>query len=178
LSEEETRRLLKMRDDLLAKIERLQGEMGDLRKAVTAIDRLIARQGFRQSTQEMVDDAVESRSGASVMSKDGTVLGSFQIDENEILFVPNGDLDFRTSIPPFQSFLIERVFENMRSSDEARTAEGEISPGQVLSYDIVTEGDKIMSLNVRNYGDERRLREIRSSLRWTFDKMFEKMLQP
>ena len=178
MSEEETRRLLKMRDDLVAKIDRLQGEMEDLRKAVTAIDRLIARQGFRKSTLEMVDDAVESRSGASVMSKDGTVLGSFQIDENEILFVPNGDLDFRTSIPPFQSFLIERVFQNMRSSDEARTAEGEISPEQVLSYDIVTEGDKILSLNVRNYGGERRLREIRSSLRWTFDKMFEKMLQP
>jgi hypothetical protein len=177
LSEEETRRLLKMRDDLVARIARLQGEMGDLRKALTAIDRLIARQGFRQPTQEMVEDEEEWRSVASVKSKDGTVLGSLQIEENEIRFVPREDLDFSTSIPPFQSFLIERVFENMRSSDEARTADGEIAPEQVLSYDVITEGDKIMSLNVRNHGGERRLREIRSSLRWTFDKMFEKLLQ-
>lgn len=178
MSEEETRRLLKMRDDLVAKIERLQVEIGDLKKAVTAIDRLIARQGFRQPTQEIFEDSVESRGVASVMSKDGTVLGSLYIDGNEIRFVPHEDLDFRTSIPPFQSFLIERVFENMRSSDEARTAKGEIAAEQVLSYDVVTEGDKIKGLNVRNYGEERRLREIRSSLRWTFDKMFEKMQQP
>jgi hypothetical protein len=177
LSEEETRRLLKMRDDLVARIARLQGEMGDLRKALTAIDRLIARQGFRQPTQEMIEDEEEWRSITSVKSKDGTVLGSLQIEENEIRFVPREDLDFSTSIPPFQSFLIERVFENMRSSDEARTADGEIAPEQVLSYDVITEGDKIMSLNVTNHGGERRLREIRSSLRWTFDKMFEKLLQ-
>lgn len=177
MSEEETRRLLKMRDDLVARIARLQGEMGDLRKALTAIDRLIARQGFRQPTQEMIEDEEEWRSITSVKSKDGTVLGSLQIEENEIRFVPREDLDFSTSIPPFQSFLIERVFENMRSSDEARTADGEIAPEQVLSYDVITEGDKIMSLNVTNHGGERRLREIRSSLRWTFDKMFEKLLQ-
>ncbi len=28
---------------------------------------------------------------------------------------------------------------------------------------------------MRNYGGERRLREIRSSLRWAFDKMYEKI---
>ena len=139
--------------------------------------RTAARQGFRQPTQEMIEDEEEWRSVASVKSKDGTILGSLQIEENEIRFVPREDLDFSTSIPPFQSFLIERVFENMRSSDEARTADGEIAPEQVLSYDVITEGDKIMSLNVRNHGGERRLREIRSSLRWTFDKMFEKLLQ-
>ena len=177
MSEEETRRLLKMRDDLVNRIARIQGEVGDLRKAVTAIDRLIARQGFRQPTQETVEDVEEERGVVSVKSKDGTVLGSLQIEETEIRFVPREDLDFSVSIPPFQSFLIDRVLENTRSSDEVKAAEGEMAPEQVLSYDVVTEDDRITGLTVRNYGGERRLREIRSSLRWTFDKMFDKLRQ-
>jgi hypothetical protein len=35
----------------------------------------------------------------------------------------------------------------------------------------------LKALHVRNYGGERRLREINSSLRWTFDKMYDKIRQ-
>jgi len=30
-------------------------------------------------------------------------------------------------------------------------------------------------LIIRNYGDETRLRRIRSNIRWTFDKMYERL---
>jgi hypothetical protein len=32
-------------------------------------------------------------------------------------------------------------------------------------------------ISIRNYGGERRLREIHSSLRWAFDKMYDKLRQ-
>jgi len=65
----------------------------------------------------------------------------------------------------------------MRSSDENRAAMGEVSPEDVLAYEVSNEGERLLSLVVRNYGGERRLREIRSGLRWTFDKMYEKLRQ-
>ena len=46
--EDETRKLLKFRGDLDARIRRLEEEMGDLRKAIAEIDKSIVRQGFRQ----------------------------------------------------------------------------------------------------------------------------------
>lgn len=178
MSEEETRRLLRIRDDLERRMGRLQAEVGDLRRAVAEIDKLIARRGFRQPTPEIGEKTMEDEGGViSVKAKDGTVLGSIQVDEREIVFVPRGDLEFMASIPPFQSFLIDRVLANMRSSDENRVTGGEIPVEDVLSYEVSTDGERLLRLAVHNFGSERRMREIRSSLRWTFDKMYEKLRQ-
>jgi len=173
VSEEETRMLLRIRDDLERRIGRLQVEIADLRKAVAEIDKLIVRHGFRQPTVKTEEEREEERGSISVKAKDGTVLGMLQIDEKEIVFVPQGDIAFTTALPPFQSFLIDRVLANMRSTDENRATQGEVSAEDVLDYDVSADGDRLLKLVVRNYGGERRLREIRSSLRWTFDKMYE-----
>jgi hypothetical protein len=63
----------------------------------------------------------------------------------------------------------------MRTTDEGKAATGEIAPDQVLEYIVTTDGEVIKSLTVRNFGGERRLREIQSSLRWSLDKMYDKM---
>ncbi len=173
MSEEETRMLLRIRDDLERRIGRLQVEIVDLRSAVAEIDKLIVRHGFRQPTVSIEEEREKEEGTISVKAKDGTVLGTFKIDEGEIIFVPQDDIPFTTSTPPFQSFLIDRVLNNMRSTDENRATLGEISAEDVLDYEVSADGDRLLRLVVRNHGGERRLREIRSSLRWTFDKMYE-----
>jgi hypothetical protein len=182
-SEDETRKLLNIREGMEERIARLQVEIDDLRKAVAEIDRHIVRLGFRQPTPTPVkpkasvegDETEEGR--ISIKSKDGETLGSLRMSETEIVFEPRGDLSFTTAIPPFQSFFIERVLSNMRSADERRVTTGETSAEEVFSYDVETDGELILSVVIRNYGGERRLSEIRSSLRWTFDKMYEKLRQ-
>ncbi|MFQ6053867.1 MAG: hypothetical protein ACE5OO_06555 [Candidatus Bathyarchaeia archaeon] len=170
--EEETRKLLNIRDGLEKRIERLQAEIEDLKRAVEGIDGLIVRRGFRKPTPSTVEEGA-----ISIKAKDGTLLGTLQVSEGEVLFTPRGDLAFETSIPPFQSFFIERVLENMRATDEGRASRGEIPPDEILSYEVSTEEGRLVGLSIQNYGGERRLREIRSSLRWTFDKMYEKLRQ-
>ena len=182
-SEDETRRLLKIREDLETRIGQLRAEVEDLRRAVAEIDRHIVRQGFRQPIPAparpgpSVGEESLDKDQSSVKSRDGTVLGSLRVCEDEVVFEPREELGFTTAIPPFQSFLIERVLSNMRSTDESRAATGEIQPEGILSFDVSTEGDRILRVVVRNYGEERRLREIQSSLRWAFDKMYEKLRQ-
>lgn len=182
-SEDETRKLLKFREDMEKRIGRLQSEIEDLRRAIAEIDRNIVRQGFRQPVptsarpEPPAAGEVDDEDRSSVKTKDGTVLGILNMDETEIVFEPRSGLDFNTSIPPFQSFFVERVLDNMRSADEGRVTEGEISPNEILSYDVVTEEGRILRLVIRNYGGERRLREIQSSLRWAFEKMYEKLVQ-
>jgi hypothetical protein len=65
----------------------------------------------------------------------------------------------------------------MSSTDRERAANGEIDQSEILEYQVVEEDGVLGSLHVRNYGGERRLREINSSLRWTFDKMYDKIRQ-
>jgi len=179
--EDETRKLLKFRGDLDARIRRLEEEMGDLRKAIAEIDKSIVRQGFRQPAplkvreKPVVEDVGDGR--RSVKSKEGTTLGHLQIEDDMIVFSPLESLAFTVSIPPFQSFFLERVLGNMKATDEGKVASGESSPDEVLSFEVATEGENIVGITIRNYGGESRLREIQSSLRWAFDKMYEKLTQ-
>ena len=191
-SESDIRKLLKMRADLEEHTEQLQIEIEDLKLAMAEIDKAIVRQGFQQpSSASQVMKPTELKpeehkqpatvtpeptaDGSSIQAKDGTILGRVLVDDDKIVFTPREGLAFMTSTPPFQSFLLDRVLANMRTSDEARAASGEITLEQVLSYEVEADGEAIKTLTVHNYGGERRLREIQSSLRWSLDKMYDKM---
>jgi hypothetical protein len=191
-SESDIRKLLKMRADLQERTEQLQTEIEDLKMAMAEIDKAIVRQGFQQPSpafQAMKPTELKPEQpkqpatpipeptpdGSSIQAKDGTILGRVQINDDKIVFTPREGLTFMTSTPPFQSFLLDRVLANMRTSDETRAATGEITLEQVLSYEVEADGEAIKTLAVHNYGGERRLREIQSSLRWSLDKMYEKM---
>jgi hypothetical protein len=181
-SEDETRKLLKFREDLKNRTQALQEELSDLKKAVQEIDRQIVRSGFRQPTPTRVypiekNESVEDDEWSSVKSKNGTTLGSLRIEDGEIVFEPVSGIFFNTSIPPFQSFFIDRVLMNMKAMDEERVARGEASLDDILDFEVVLEGERIERISIHNYGGERRLREIHSSLRWAFDKMYDRLRQ-
>jgi hypothetical protein len=196
-TESEIRKLLKIRADLEKRVEDLQIEINDLNIAIAEIDKVIIKQGFQQTNTSLqvvqlaedkndeqkqlesvrtIDTMTEPQvDSSSIKSKDGTVLGKIQVNRDDIVFTPKQGLTFMLSTPPFQSFLLDRVLGNMRATDENRAAIGEISPEQILSYNVETEGEIIKSLIIRNAGGERRLREIQSSLRWSLDKMYDKV---
>jgi len=181
-TEEETKKLLRIREDLKRRIEGLEAEIRDLNTALDKIDSSIVKQGFKrpkieaESKEEETENKPEGESSYSIKAKDGTILGNIVKEEEEIIFAPTDDFEFRIDIPPFRSFLMERVLENMRKTDEERAGNGEIDPEEILEYDVFDEDDLIKSIIIKNYGGERRFREIRSSLRWTFDKMYEKII--
>ncbi len=179
--EDETRKLLKIREDLDRRIGRLTVEIEDLQKAIAEIDKTIVRQGFRQplpaktETKPIIEEDVDG--GTSIKSKGGITLGHMEIEEDVIVFSPIYSIGFTVSIPPFQSFFLERVLGNMKATDEAKAAGRETLPEETLSFEVATDGERIVGITIRNYGGERRLREIQSSLRWAFDKMYEKLAQ-
>ena len=176
--EDEMRKLLEIRQNLDNNIRELEGEIRDLRKAIAEIDRSIVRQGFRNPVPPKIETQLDSEDkGISVKSKDGVTLGYMRIDDEIILFKPVESLAFTISIPPFQAFFLERVLGNMKATDEAKAAGGETPFGEVLSFEVETDSDRITGITIRNFGDERRLREIQSSLRWALDKMYEKLIQ-
>jgi hypothetical protein len=194
-NEQDIRRLLKMRADLEERVERLQEEIDDTNAAMAEIDKMIVGVGFRQPSAFQPMKAAEAKpapkveapkpqevkpqeagvDGSSIQAKDGTILGRVQLTDDTIQFAPREGLSFTISTPPFQSFLLDRVLANMKTTDEARAATGEITPEQTLSYSVDLDGEIIKGLLIRNYGGERRLREIQSSLRWSLDKMYDKM---
>jgi len=47
----------------------------------------------------------------------------------------------------------------------------------MLTYDVQDDGGILKAVRVRNYGDQRRLGELRNAMRWTIRRMYEKTLQ-
>jgi hypothetical protein len=178
--EEEIKMLLKIRSDLERRRKKLEEEADDLGKALQEIDSLIVKAGFKKASpmQEKEPEARAPGEPIPLKARDGALLGSLQIGEKDLKVWFDEKEDLTVDTPPFQSFLIDRVLAGMRSSDEEKIGRGELSPEEALTFQVSTDEKRITEISVQNYGGERRLQEIRSSLRWTLERMHEKSNTP
>jgi hypothetical protein len=87
--------------------------------------------------------------------------------------LPDESKNFSVNTPPFQPFLVERVLSKMQEKDNELVRNAQLTPDKMFAYNIVREGDLIREIVIRNV-DEDRLRELKSSIRWTLEKMYEK----
>ncbi|MEM3443085.1 MAG: hypothetical protein QXM86_04430, partial [Candidatus Bathyarchaeia archaeon] len=67
-----------------------------------------------------------------------------------------------------------RVLAKMQEKDSELAKTGHLEPEKIFSYTILTDGDVLREIIVKNVGEDR-LRELKSSIRWTLEKMYEKM---
>lgn len=198
--ENETKKLLGFKASLETRLKEINQEMTDIRTALEEINGLLVTTGFRtfstpttstpihvpspepenlvpdgETTMTTPPSPPPSEEELSITGKDGTQLGTIIVEENTLVFTPSEVFQFTTDIPPFRSFLLERVLDNMRRTDQERASNGELEPQDILEYTVETDGDRISKLSITNFGGERRLRELNSSLRWTLDKMYDKL---
>lgn len=103
----------------------------------------------------------------------GELLANLYMNEDSMRVVLAEDKQFTVDTPPFMAFLIERVLAKMQEKDREAAATGEITPDKILSYSIVREGDILHELTIRNISPDR-ARELKSTIRWTLEKMYEK----
>jgi hypothetical protein len=101
-------------------------------------------------------------------------LAIMYFDKQIIHVMPDESKDFAMNTPPFSNFLVEKVFSKMQEKDKELVRLGQLTPDRMFSYNIVHEGDQIREIIIKNV-DEERLKELKSSIRWTLEKMYEKM---
>jgi hypothetical protein len=101
-------------------------------------------------------------------------LALMYFDKQSIHLLPDESKNFSVNTPPFTNFLVEKVFSKMQEKDKELVRLGQLSTEKMFSYNIVREGDLIREIIIKNADDER-LKELKSSIRWTFEKMYEKM---
>ena len=88
--------------------------------------------------------------------------------------MPDESKQFNAKTPPFQNFLVEKVLEKMKEKDQERIRTNELEASKAFTYEIIKEEDLIREIVIHNVDDER-LKELKSSIRWTLEKMYEKM---
>ncbi len=159
-----------------------QEEIRTLRSFLDVVDSLLAERSYRRMNIPAVaaetPDTVErgSPSGQSIRTMAGVHLADLFIEGPDLRIVPSKAIRFDVNAPPLRTFLLGKVLEPMKAKDLEAVRKQELSPDRVLSYTIDQEGSTLTRLNVKNYGDEQRLNEIRNGVRWTLRKMYEKTL--
>jgi len=185
MSEEESvRRLAEVKAYLEKRMLEIQDEASKLKSLLEVVDASLAEKSFRK--MEVPRPAAPAppipqqeeglRQVVPLKTPEGVHLADSSENESDLIVTPAPGMKFDVSSPPLRAFLIGRVLEPMRSRDEASARAGEMSPEGTLSYTFEQDGNLMKRLVVKNYGDERRLQELRNAIRWTLRRMYERTL--
>jgi len=187
VEEDTLKRLIALRAYLSERIDSLREELNQITGFYEALDGAIASLSFRSPVMPSMRPAPlvkeserpKERRYAQVIqlkSRSGILLAKLMVGEGVARIVP--EVRLNVSTPPFQSFMINRILEPMRQRDRERVSMGEIHEEEALTYNVVIDGEDLKEVIIRNFRDQRRLREIRSSARWALEKMYEKTANP
>jgi hypothetical protein len=175
------------------KLSALTAEVENLKLLIKLVDEALAKASFKPAsalevTKEVAPQApppsvpqprgLETETLILASSRMGNkLLGKMYVGEGYLRIIPAQDLELNVNIPPFRQFLVEKVLEEMRRKDREAAERGEIREGEVMDYEVKAKGDVLMEIFVKNVVDERRIRELKNAVRWTFERMLEKMAQ-
>jgi len=190
-SAEEVRRLAETKAKIEKRIRRLEDEIEHLRSVLDVVNSTLAEKSFRRAeitpkpevtkppppTIEVTaaPPKVEYKQVVPLKTATGTILAQMQIGDDSIRVTPAEGVTLNVTTPPFQAFLVSRILEPMQAKDKEAVGTGEIPPEKAFSFNVVQDDDIVREIVISNYRDPRRLQEIKTSLRWTFEKMYEKM---
>jgi hypothetical protein len=178
---ERIKRLVEFKEKLEKRIEQLKSELEELETTLELVKSILLEKGFKRAEIVAKTDAevasapaAEYESVIQLKTTSGELLATLYIGKDFLRVVPAEDKSFSVNTPPFNSFLVERVLMKMQEKDLELARAGQLPPEKVFSYNIVKDGDVFREIYVKNV-DEDRLRELKSSIRWTLEKMYEKM---
>jgi len=193
---EKIKRLVEFKKKLEKRVEKLESELKELQTMLEAVNSILLEKGFKRAEITKIPAEIEVLpSKEEVMAEHepsppqpptefenviplktvtGELLANLYISEDSLRVLPAEDKDFNINTPPFTPFLVERVLTKMQEKDNELARTGQLTPDKIFSYNIVREGDIIREITIKHV-DQDRLRELKSSIRWTLEKMYEKM---
>jgi hypothetical protein len=180
------KKMAKLRATIEKRVEALETELDEMKTLLTLIDSTLLKEGFKraeissppqtQTKQPAPQAPVTKKKGIPLKTVTGDLLAEIYTEKDSMQIVLAQDKNFDVNIPPFTSFFVERVLAKMQEKDKEDADKGKLSPDRILDYAIKRDGNKIVEIDLQNLRHTR-FRELKSSIRWTLEKMFEKMQQ-
>jgi len=184
---EKIKKMAKLRAVLEKRIEAMEVELDELKTLLSLLDTTLIKKGFKRAEiskpvqtpqkQETPQPAVmPQKKGIPLKTVTGELLAQIFTEKDSMQIVLAEDKNFDINTPPFISFFVERVLAKMQEKDKEDATKGKLAPENTLSFDIKQDGNIIREITINNLRRERS-RELKSSIRWTLEKMYERMKQ-
>ena len=184
---EKIKKIAKLRAILEKRVEDMETELDGIKTLLSLIDTTLIKEGFKraeiskpvqapskQATQQ--PSVIKQKKGIPLKTVTGDLLAQLYTEKDSMQITLAEDKNFDISTPPFTSFFVDRVLAKMQEKDREDASKGKIAPENILSYNIKRDGNLIREITIRNLRRERS-RELKSSIRWTLEKMYERMKQ-
>jgi hypothetical protein len=196
---EKLKSMIALKKRLEEQLEKLEAETKEVQDTLDTVSQILLEKGFKrgdikevtaQTTipKEVVlpkhepepqktapaNQHTEPESVIPLKTMADEPLALIYFEKQSIHVLPDETKKFSINTPPFTNFLVEKVFAKMQEKDKELVRLGQLSTDKMFSYNIVREGDLIREIIIKNADDER-LKELKSSIRWTFEKMYEKI---
>ena len=185
---EKIRKIAKLRALLEKRVEEMETELDGLKTLLSLIDSTLLKESFKRAEvtipvqpsqkQETPQPALvkTQKRGIPLKTLTGDVLAQIYSEKDVIQITLAEDKNFDINTPPFTSFFVERVLAKMQEKDKEDARKGKLDPEKTVSFEIKQDGNILREITIRNLRPERS-RELKSSIRWTLEKMFERMKQ-
>jgi len=172
-----------MKTFLERRLKQQEEELTYLRSFIEVVDSLLAERSFRPveiSTPSEPEQAVKPRmtlksaDSVPVLTVDGVRIGSIQVEQGGLHVTSEPNINLDSNSPPLRSFLLAKVLEPMQTKDKEAASAGTIPPDAILTYNVEQDDGRLKAIHIQNYGDDRRLLELKNAIRWTLRRMYEK----
>ena len=182
------RRLARLREILVRRVEELEAELSGLREVLSFVDELLKELSFRRpplpgegeeiggGPESLAETAGATRSVEEnvipLTTVEGELLANMYVGPDYVRIVPAEDKKFHASSRPFRFFI--RQLKGMQDRDANLVAAGKLSPDEVVSFNVVKEDDVVKEVVIKNVRPDE-VRKLRSIARWTFRTMWDQM---
>lgn len=184
---EQIKKVAKLRAVLEKRVEAMEAELDELKTLLSLIDTTLIKDGFKraeiskpvqppQKQENRQPPVVPQKRGVPLKTVTGDLLAEIYTEKDLMQIVLAEDKNFDITTPPFTSFFVERVLAKMQEKDKEDASKGKLAPENTLSFSIKQDGNIIREITINNLRRERS-RELKSSIRWTLEKMYERMKQ-
>ncbi len=160
------------------RIEELEAELKLLKACLEIINKQLSQMSFKPaieiSTKEEAVEEPPEREYLLAHRVNNKPLARMYVWKDKIRIVPEKGVRIDVNRPPFSTFFVVRVLGEFQRKDKEASERGKLEPDKIFRYEIRTKDGILKELLVYNYRNEFRLREIRNSARWTFERMVER----
>jgi hypothetical protein len=182
---EKIKKIANLRATLEKRVEAMEAELDEMKTLLSLLDTTLLKEGFKRAEiskpvqappkqETPPPPAVQQKKGVPLRTVTGDLLAQLYTEKDSMQIVLAEDKDFDINTPPFTSFFVERVLAKMQKKDKEDAKEGKLAPENTLSFSMKQDGNIIREITIDNLRRERS-RELKSSLRWTLEKMYERM---
>jgi hypothetical protein len=166
IDSEKMKALLSFRQRLEKRIDKLDNEAKELKATLDIVNSILLEKGFKR--QDITEGLVIAKPKETAQLKEIVVkeqtsgyqggepenviplktvndesLAIIYVEKDSIHVLPDESKNFSVNTPPFQNFLVEKVFSKMQEKDAELVRAKQIGTDKAFSYSVVREGEHI-----------------------------------